>query len=100
MLTRERLPKMCQWAWAGGELKEQEVRDLLKFAETMLPLRDALLALLSAEGKVGKILGDYTGRIQKGSPAWDATNVQIAANNAFWKLARELADADAEVKPC
>ena len=98
-LTRERLPKMCQWAWAGGELKEQEVRDLLKFAETMLPVRDALLELAEAKATMYRTAVAYTRGKEYGPVVDEAIEHHGAMMMAFWKAARKLAETDAEVEP-
>ncbi len=72
-LTREELTVIRDLEQTGN-ITRTHVRTLLDFARDMLLLRDALLRIYAAVG-----VDQYN-----------------AANTAFWKLARELAETDAK----
>lgn len=82
-LTREELAKI-RHAHVSTILSPspEQVAALFYFAETMLPVRDALRELLAAEERWTSRSEDWKGYVR--------------AKCAFWKLARELAETDTE----
>ncbi len=105
MLTREELAKMRLWyrtQYPDG--MPTSVCKLLTFAETMLSLRDALLALMAAEAEVAVAVKeslrgkDILARTPRPRGRGRLVDECTTAAQGFWKLAREMADTDAEVE--
>ncbi len=76
-LTREEVAGIRSWydAQTARGIYPYDTGKLLDFAEQMWPVCDALMKVMAAEA------------LSKG---------YIAANKAFWKLARELAETGAK----
>lgn len=84
----------------GGVLEGEpaSLSALLDFAEEMLPLREALLALLEVRAKETALRISERGAIFRGSPEAKIMREHDLAREAFWALAHKLADTDAKEK--
>ncbi len=94
-LTRGELAKIRSWydAQLACGIYPHDTGKLLDFAETMLPMRDALVTLFAAEVALRK------SRSLTLREFGEASDSDAAARMAFWKLARELPESDVEVEP-
>ncbi len=96
-LTQEELAKIRSWydAQLACGIYPHDTGKLLDFAETMLPIRDALIALLNAEARTNSLLGEGN-EIPEGTEVDESFVAQEVAHKTFWDLARELGKTDAD----